>query len=423
MSTTALLSFGLILLRRLFTVAVLCLAVASLVLGGGHFAWRFFEGSLSVGVILVGVSAFRFRGATKPGSASWRCLELVAFNLALFLAIGELGLRFAGSTGRISLLLPRSLDTFRLEPGRDYGEGLKGNRLGFPGPDRTLEKPSGTFRVAALGDSFAVGPAVPYRDNYLVCLESMLACAELLNFGVSGAGPREYFEILETHALAFDPDLVLVSFFVGNDITETLATPRNLDPRSFLLYQATSRAIGLMKRPARDAQSRSPSVRQLVAPFSESDFLDIEARRLEVCRTPVPATVEKKWRQCEYYLEQMASTCSRRRIPLVIVLIPDEFQVNLSLQMLATKRAGIDPLDLDMELPQNRVKNILARVGVPCLDLLPTYRAQTETYAVRDTHWNQKGNHLAADVIAAWLAREGLAAVKHPASGPPRSVP
>jgi hypothetical protein len=40
---------------------------------------------------------------------------------------------------------------------------------------------------------------------------------------------------------------------------------------------------------------------------------------------------------------------------------------------------------------------------VPCLDLQPAFAATPDTYAPRDTHWNARGNRLAAEHIAAWL--------------------
>ena len=221
-----------------------------------------------------------------------RSCELLACNAALFLAIGEGSLRLLNAYSPRSLLLPRALDSFRLEPGREYGAGLRGNHLGYPGPDISIQKPSGVFRVAALGDSFAIGPAVSFEDNYLTRLQNTLPEIELLNFGVAGTGPREYLEILQTHARAFAPDLVLVSFFVGNDVTESLAVPRGLDPRQFMLYLAATRGLKVMRQPP---QSEQKSDRLASSGFSPEQFLEIEARRLEVCRIAPGDGLEKKW--------------------------------------------------------------------------------------------------------------------------------
>ena len=45
---------------------------------------------------------------------------------------------------------------------------------------------------------------MPFADNYLTRLATRLPDAEVGNFGVSGAGPREYREILERDVWAGD---------------------------------------------------------------------------------------------------------------------------------------------------------------------------------------------------------------------------
>src|SRR5262249_42589786 len=147
-----------------------------------------------------------------------------------------------------------TLDAHRLLPGHDYGAGLRGNALGYPGPDFRREKRPGVFRIAALGDSFAVGPAVPFSENYLTLLETALPGVEVYNFGVSGAGPREYQEILQRDVWPYQPDLVLLSVFVGNDVTENLPAPRYLDPRQHSLYLLVTRGWRL----ARESWRRGP---------------------------------------------------------------------------------------------------------------------------------------------------------------------
>ena len=51
------------------------------------------------------------------------------------------------------------------------GAGLRGNGLGYSGHEFQQEKRPGVLRIAALGDSFALGPAVPFAANYLTLLE------------------------------------------------------------------------------------------------------------------------------------------------------------------------------------------------------------------------------------------------------------
>jgi hypothetical protein len=222
---------------------------------------------------------------------------------------------------------------------------------------------------------------------------------------VAGTGPREYLEILRTHALAFEPDFVLISCFVGNDVTESLAVPRGLDPQQFSLYLAAHRGLRMLKR---SGMPSAPTDRLSGAGFSEDQFQEIEARRLEICRIPISEPLEKKWQRALGRLQAIAQTCEASRVRYGVVLIPDEFQVNDDVLEAARTRAGYSREALNLELPQQRLRTFLAERGIPCLDLLSTFRGSCDTYAPRDTHWNVRGNHLAAREIAAWLERERL---------------
>jgi hypothetical protein len=409
---------GIVLARRLATAWVLLLALTALIAGGRRNDMLYFRIAFCVYAAAVGFATLRASPARWPRAV--RTGELIAFNVAIFLALGEVSLRLLNAYSANALLLPRTLDSFRLEPGRDYGAGLKGNRLGYPGEDYALKKPAEIYRIAALGDSFAVGAAVAYSDNYLTRLQGALSGVEVLNFGVSGTGPREYLEILQTHAVAFDPDLVLVSFFVGNDVTESLAVPRGLDPRQYLFYLAIERGARVWR------QARAPSAngdRLGGAGYSPDQFVEIEARRLEICHTPVDMGLEKKWARALERIEAMDQLCKSTHRRLAVVLIPDEFQVDEELRETARLKAGWQAGEILVDLPQTRLREFLSQRRIPCLDLLPTLKQSTGAYALRDTHWNALGNRVAASAIGDWLRSEQLVPVSRLASAPRRRAP
>ena len=54
----------------------------------------------------------------------------------------------------------------------------------------------------------------------------------------------------------------------------------------------------------------------------------------------------------------------------------------------------------DLARPQNFLMNDCARDDIQCLDFLPIFKAHPESlYLLRDTHYNDRGNRLAATVI------------------------
>jgi hypothetical protein len=402
------LSAAFVLFRRLLVGVVFAYALTSLTLGGSPSArWIFYAAVALWSGVTVAV-AFSKNPADKisSGAVFFRRLELVGVNVALTLVLAEAGLRLLALAGGKSPLLSDTLESYLLAPGKDYGQGLRGNRLGFPGPDFVREKRPGVFRIAALGDSFAVGPAVSFAKNYLTLLATSQPNTEVYNFGISGTGPREYQVVLQHHVWDFRPDLVLVSVFVGNDITEWLATPRDLDPRQSSLYLLATRGWRLWRERTRMAEAQAMSEPDRLAGhgLSPQAFLEVEARRLAICLKTPPANLEKKWQRALACLERIIRDCKQRRAPVAFVLIPDEFQVNPQVLSDALTAAGRRASDVDLSLPQRRLQEFFAAHQVPCLDLLPAFRNQPNTYAARDTHWNERGNALAAGCIGAWLA-------------------
>jgi hypothetical protein len=336
-----------------------------------------------------------------------RILGIVIANVAVTLVLAEGALRLFAAWFGVSLLVSDTLDAHRLVPGQDYGGGLRGNRLGYPGADFERDKRPGVFRMAALGDSFAVGPAAPFADNFLTLLEKALPDTEVYNFGVSGTGPREYRAILRRDVWTYQPDLVLVCVFVGNDITESLATPRHMDPRRHAVYLLLTRGWRLARerwwRSGETSRTGPARLAGATAGLSEESFREVEARRLEVCLHPPPPALERKWQRALDDLQAIIDDCREHDVPLRFVLIPDEFQVNPVVLADALPAATVDPHGLDLVWPQRRLLAFCAEREVACLDLMPAFAGVPDTYAPHDTHWNVHGNRLAAAELARWL--------------------
>jgi hypothetical protein len=111
---------------------------------------------------------------------------------------------------------------------RDYfddGNGLvyRLNNHGFRGPDFAARKPSGTRRIAVLGDSFTFGEGVRWQDTFAKRVQDQLRvelqpAVEVLNLGHSMWGTSDEIHYLAAEGRRFAPDLVLM-VYVLNDAT------------------------------------------------------------------------------------------------------------------------------------------------------------------------------------------------------------
>lgn len=81
------------------------------------------------------------------------------------------------------------------------------------------------FRILALGDSFTQGGHTLMEDSTTVLLTDDLETrlgipVQTINLGFSASGPTTYLMIYRSFVEAFDPDMVVMMLYIGNDFTE-----------------------------------------------------------------------------------------------------------------------------------------------------------------------------------------------------------
>lgn len=96
------------------------------------------------------------------------------------------------------------------------------NSHGFRGQEFALRKPTGTFRIVCLGDSWTFGAnvdqpaAFPAQLGRLLTREFPHTTFEVLNLGVMGYSSFQGLKLWRTKAAELEPDLVLIGFGVND---------------------------------------------------------------------------------------------------------------------------------------------------------------------------------------------------------------
>jgi len=164
---------------------------------------------------------------------------LFVVSLAAALALGEVAVRalFKDAT----VLFPRYHTEYRygdytlrgIRPKSEFWHTSADGSWKFVTNSRGLrdardfpyDKPAGTLRVLALGDSHTQGYEVRQEATYAAVLERYLNAkgkkAEVLNAGVSGFSTAEAAAYLENEGHRYRPDVVVLGFY-ANDFEDNL---------------------------------------------------------------------------------------------------------------------------------------------------------------------------------------------------------
>ena len=332
-------------------------------------------------------------------------LGRVLLVIVISVVTAEVALRIYNYFDPLPIFYDHSYNRFR---GKPFAQtpGFRLNSKGFKDVEFQKQKSAGTFRILGIGDSFTYG-MVPYENNYLTLAEEKLkqqgANAELINMGIPSTGPREYLSLFVLEGLELKPDMLLVSFFVGNDFTDNFGTKRKLYTYSYVaslfnhLYSAYTKYEGA---------ARYKLVYQDDKPtFTDEVFLDIEKTRSQIVRKQNPA-FNAQLDDATSYLIRMKDVCEANKISLLVVLIPDELQVSRKLQTRVLQELALGPEAMDYGLPNRLLIERLKQNGIDSIDLLDPFTAASEQnnlYRINDTHWNIEGNKLASEIIAPQL--------------------
>ena len=289
----------------------------------------------------------------------------------------------------------------------------------IPWPQPIAEqKPVGTYRFIGLADSFGIWGGA--ESNYFRLLERRLqadgpAPVQLINLSIDGYEPSHELGILR-FGMRYSPDLVVHGFFVGNDFTvsddriyEVLgvrihrsANEVPYRPRNFMLGSWTKTVL----RIAAETRAVTREKEAGISTFSRKTFLEIQRSRLNTWGR----RGEDNRRSLESVfplLDEIRRVAESGGSRYVLVIHPDQTQVDEGLRRELVTTFGLREQDFDFDLPQRVVMAYCAARRVTCLDLLPTFRAHAHTgdlYLLRDTHYNDAGRRLAAGGIRDFLA-------------------
>ncbi len=415
----------------------------------------------------------------KPSRARKLFVKLLSVLIGVLVGcvVAEIALRVAGYSYPEFYTLDQSRG-YALRPGvegwyRKEGEAyIRINSDGLRDQEHSPTKAPDTIRIAVIGDSYPEALSVSLEDAFWrVMAQKLQECnafpgkkIEVLNFGVSGYGTAQELITLREQVWKYAPDVVLLAVTTNNDITDNSRVLKKteevpyfvfkdnqltlddsfLSSRAFRLRQSGVSRFGRWLRDhsrvvqavtqghhgfkillsswrARRSEPAQPSPTPADTTAGGSQNPDLFARTDElgadnlVYLEPTNAVWNDAWRVTEALISEMGNEVKGRGAKFLVVTLSNGPQVlpdPLAREQFK-KRLGIT----DLFYPDNRIKSLGAREGIPVITLAPELQQFAERHNIflhgfgqniGNGHWNATGQRVAGELIAKKICEGAL---------------
>lgn len=393
-------------------------------------------------------------------------LAITAASLCLSLILAELALRSVvplDSRRPFEFRIPHPILGWSLQPNTTYlyktPEGTVSvtyNSEGWRDVEHDVEKSEEVFRILVLGDSFMEANSVELENTFHRQIEKLAREAgnnvEVINMGVAGYGTLQEYLVFQHMGQLYEPDLVLVGFFDGNDVINnswelsSILTEKGqvTNARPFLdLNKPETWAItpvdfeGAQRSYAENKASLEARKNKLTEKLAllrlltsqiaripvpddlinqESQQEAVERSRYELALMGVnycvePAEFTRAWDATERIFARFKEEVEAYGAKLVVFTVPAVEEV--SLEYMKSVIADVDYPDklcLEEAPGHARLNRMLTDLDINQISLLSDFQTVMRKDQINlyqsDLHWNPTGHALAAKRVVSELTRQ-----------------
>jgi lysophospholipase L1-like esterase len=317
---------------------------------------------------------------------------------------------------------------------RDSSFVVTHNSKGLRDREHPYERTPGTFRVLALGDSFAWGFGVQDNEVFAEILESLNPSLEVINMGVSGYGTDQELLYYTEEGYRYDHDLVVLLFYV-NDVSELSSSISYRYPKPFFtpdadpltvinvpvpktsdternLFDNPSTNFGKVKKFLRRNTHTYPfiTLRLNAIPWLRQLFLKIGLAEDPSIRGGIPLyrvdSEEEAWNLLYRLIMELRTISAENRAEFVLVHIPIREAPPENAQGYEGNPEKYARQNDDVS---KRLNAFASENALNYIDLLTVIREghfrgirYYNTYE-RDIHLNAEGHRLLAQTVLQWM--------------------
>ena len=316
------------------------------------------------------------------------------------------------------------------------------NSDGLRDVEHNLKKPVNTIRVAILGDSFAEARSLNFEDTFWHKLESNLnRCKkfhkgkqiEVINFGVSEYGTTQQYLTLKHNAWKYDPDLIVLAFYSGNDVSDNSKKLSKKKYRPYFLFNDEGGyeidKSYLTSKPYKILSSSPGKIFIQISQYSRIAQLFREVyvqmyfknKKSEKQNTiqkttlvegnvynPINADWQKAWTTTEKIIKLINLEVKNKKKEFILVSLSTPIQVNPDIEKVKNfkKKNGIK----DLFYPEKRLNDFSKKNSIKFIQIAEKMKTIAteksiffhgfENTKMGTGHWNKSGHEIASKLIS-----------------------
>jgi len=329
---------------------------------------------------------------------------------------------------------------------------VKINSHGFRDRERSYKKGEEVFRIVVLGDSMIEALQVPLEEAFTNVLERMLDSEsdkrfEVINLGIAGFGTAQEYLTLKHYGLKYQPDLVILAFFVFNDIRnnslilDSKYWGKNINDRSIPYFVLNNGEIeelpfriGKRKIIKAFLARHLPNIYYFLGDSVRAPWLvnllwkigitesvnrfkkkEISLDYYSYAEKYTPEW-ENAWGVTKALILKLAKKLETNQIAFLVVVIPSQFEFRPdNWNKTLYENPWMRSLEFDLKKPERILSSFLEANGIDYLLLRPGFEKLSKETGkdlhfqyVYDNHWNANGNIVAAQLIYSKLKDDKL---------------
>ncbi|MBW2989051.1 hypothetical protein KY358_01900 [Candidatus Woesearchaeota archaeon] len=278
------------------------------------------------------------------------------------------------------------------------------------------------IRVLTVGDSFTFGIGLDHEDTFQKLLEQKLKNndinASVINAGVSGYGSKQALELLRLELKAYQPDLVIFSFY-NNDVNDDMiydsftveegclikkdmgSLKKNLyfHSRAYMLYQSSKSYLMFGIKPIRDMLYKI-----------RNSLIKINLAKKATIAYPIlykdySKGLEAGWIESMKNIKEMDNLCKKNDCTFILAYIPSRIQVNRRHREDYLERNKLSKEDFNFKKPSQMLAEFSKKNDIIYIDLWEGFDKMEvddeniQIYYSFDPHFNKNGSDVISSIL------------------------